>query len=702
MRDHTTPLTDTSRPSFDLSRPLVIVDGQNVCREYTGHVGDFSLEGLFRLFAFCSRQGIQIQVVLPRHRKDTHSINPSHDIHPFVLYVSETLSLRGETDDMYVLKLAQNYDCQWISNDNFRNLSSHLTRVPHLSGLIRWMEQNIDKLKVPFMFDAQGLFTPLMTLVAPGGTPQPYLLEAMSSVRSSFSHVRQAPEPDFFSDVTREAAREHLARVRANHIGLSGTTPLRVEFARNLSAAEHLPAAPVSGLDLPRAILAPHRLFVPGSAPQIDTFTDVLPLSSDQEAYLRAFTKNFTAIHQMPRALYGMFIHSKCGLTTMDPTRTGGNYPNVSCSQLLYFLTKYVNGDLNLLYPVMDCVTWTLHSFWKLGRSRNNFGNAFRKQPIPASISSTSPFRLQHLIPATGPLMAAAFMTFLLGGLPCPFSFKNSERVDLTQLQATFRAGNSRGEVFEAMCTLASKEQPPSHDFRQLPPGPCTTFVLAIFIWKHILPLLEAPSADWDTVMYDGQAWSEMKSVIGEIILPLDEKDIMCPAMIALESPLPTRCGGMVHYSARIALVRVPDGVLEKPIFKGYGSDRTHRYDLLFLESIFSRQTDKADIFMRGLMRLWRTRQAYSHLKSWLPEWMGNDIAGASMPNRHGPKALLKFALSLLLNMPSLSHRTHTEWRFKLPLRTLKGSDLLSRLENALERYGEDGTPAFLASQQCN
>merc|ERR1712048_244634 len=119
----------------------------------------FSWEGIRQAFRFYDESGMLSQGVC-KNRTAVLSPVPA-DLKARVI-VCPVVDDHGDADDLFTIRLAMHYGCQFVDNDNYRDWKHQPDKWGTDEDVRSWLQGEGARLKVPFVFDRTGRFIPLI------------------------------------------------------------------------------------------------------------------------------------------------------------------------------------------------------------------------------------------------------------------------------------------------------------------------------------------------------------------------------------------------------------------------------------------------------------------------------------------------------------------------------------------------------------
>lgn len=126
--------------------------------------GEFAWEGVRRAIEYYESAGFQVHAVCKATILHRNPI-PEEDqgLQRNVIKIPPVDVVGKGVDDLYTLRIAQENDCQFVDNDNYRDWKTppKSSRQPGASYELReWLRANEHRLKVSYIFQADGRFVP--------------------------------------------------------------------------------------------------------------------------------------------------------------------------------------------------------------------------------------------------------------------------------------------------------------------------------------------------------------------------------------------------------------------------------------------------------------------------------------------------------------------------------------------------------------
>jgi hypothetical protein len=141
---------------------MVVLNCANIGHEYARAIGGgkgFDWEGVHRVMEYYKARGVQVHAVCSAFTKKRNPIpDRLRHLHQHVIQTPTIDVVGKDVDDLFTLRLAQEHDCEWIDNDNYRNWETERAGVS--STFPEWLKANKARLKIGFIFTKAGQFVP--------------------------------------------------------------------------------------------------------------------------------------------------------------------------------------------------------------------------------------------------------------------------------------------------------------------------------------------------------------------------------------------------------------------------------------------------------------------------------------------------------------------------------------------------------------
>lgn len=139
----------------------VVLNCANIGHTFSAEVlhrkGEFAWDGVRRAIEYYESKGVQVHAVCKASTLHRNPI-PEEDQRLQIIKIPSVDVVGKGIDDLYTLRIAQENDCQFVDNDNYRYWKKPQAGVSR--ELHQWLCANEQRLKVSYIFDADGRFVP--------------------------------------------------------------------------------------------------------------------------------------------------------------------------------------------------------------------------------------------------------------------------------------------------------------------------------------------------------------------------------------------------------------------------------------------------------------------------------------------------------------------------------------------------------------